>query len=184
MDFKRVLPLIVTDFDAAGVRYALIGGFALGLYGVSRSTVDIDFLAHKEDLDKIDRVMKKHGYNLEFRSENVSQFVSPVKLFGEIDFIHAFREISTSMLRRAVKKSAFGKELSLKVLTPEDIIGLKIQAFKNDASREFRDMADIDAVIKQYGPELDWTLLKDYFTLFGLQSRYAQLYEAYGKTKK
>jgi hypothetical protein len=126
MDFKLVFENLLTGFDKYNVRYGLIGGFALGLYGVSRSTMDLDFLVHLDDMPKIDNIMQELGYERSFRSENVSQFISPLKVFGEIDFIHAFRETSLKMLQRAEGKRIFNN-LSVKVLKLEDIIGFNVK---------------------------------------------------------
>lgn len=58
MDFKTVLGLIIKDFNKEKVRYGLIGGFALGIWGVARSTIDLDFLVHRDDLNKIAKIMR------------------------------------------------------------------------------------------------------------------------------
>jgi hypothetical protein len=44
MDFKIVFENLFSAFHKNNVRYGLIGGFAMGLYGYSRATTDIDFL--------------------------------------------------------------------------------------------------------------------------------------------
>ena len=44
----------------------------MGLWGVARATSDLDFLVDREDLEKVDAVMKKLGYECRFRSENVT----------------------------------------------------------------------------------------------------------------
>jgi hypothetical protein len=56
--------------------------------------------------------------------------------------------------------------LKVRVLKAEDIIGLKIQAYVNDRSREFQDKADIQNLIKA-NPALDWARVKKYADLFG-----------------
>lgn len=66
-----MLTLIVAEFKERKVSYALIGGFALGLYGVVRSTNDLDFLVDKDDLEKVDAVMSKYSYRCSFRSKSV-----------------------------------------------------------------------------------------------------------------
>lgn len=121
MDFKFVFEKLLTFFHENNVRYALMGGFALGLHGVARSTVDIDFLVHRDDLAKIQVIMSELGYKCVYESENVSQYVSSLKVFGEVDFIHAFRQISLKMLERVEEKKVFNETISVKVLKPEDI---------------------------------------------------------------
>lgn len=81
MDFKTVLRLILTGFHKENVRYGLIGGFALGALGISRATVDLDFLVHHDDLSKVDKIMKDNGYECVFKTENVSQYISNKAIF-------------------------------------------------------------------------------------------------------
>jgi len=102
MNFKSVLANLLEKFGEKDVRYALMGGLALGLWGAGRSTVDIDFLVDRDDLGKIGSIMEELGYECKFKSENVSQYVSPLKIYGEIDFLHAFREVSLEMLRKVI----------------------------------------------------------------------------------
>jgi hypothetical protein len=174
MDFKLVFENLLTGFDKYNVRYGLIGGFALGLYGVSRSTMDLDFLVHLDDLPKIDNIMQELGYERSFRSENVSQFISPLKVFGEIDFIHAFRETSLKMLQRAEDKKIFDT-LSIKVLKLEDIIGFKIQAIANDPARRPLDLSDIESLMALYRSSIDWNTLDGYFAMFKMTELFIEL---------
>ena len=179
MDFKLVLEKLLTAFEKEGVRYALMGGFALGLWGVHRSTVDIDFLVNRDDLDKIHAIMSALGYQCVHQTENVSQYVSSLSIFGEIDFLHAFREASTGMLKRAKEKKIFGESLTIKVLKPEDLIGLKVQAMSNDQSRRTSDLSDIEHIMALHKTDLDWSIIEEYFALFGLEKMARELRRKY-----
>ena len=175
MDFKATLEPILKGFYKENVRYGLIGGFALGVLGVPRSTVDLDFLVHREDLSKIDKIMKSNDYECVFKSENVSQYVSPVKIFGEVDFLYAFRKASLGMLERTEEKEVFAGSLKLKVLKPEDIIGLKVQAAANDQTKATKEYADIEALMEHSRTSLDWQLIEEYFSTFGQEKKFAEL---------
>jgi hypothetical protein len=179
MDFKIVFERLLSLFHENNIRYALIGGFAIGLYGVSRSTVDIDFLVHRDDLSKIDVIMKELGYDCAYRSENVSQFISPLKIFGEVDFMHAFRNISIEMLQRVEEKKIFNETLSIKVLKVEDIIGFKVQAIANDEARKTFDLGDIESLMALHNASLDWDVLDKYFLLFKLSGLFTELKRKY-----
>ncbi|MFA5793905.1 MAG: nucleotidyl transferase AbiEii/AbiGii toxin family protein [Candidatus Brocadiia bacterium] len=180
MDFKLVLQKLLVAFDRSGVKYALIGGFAMGLWGAGRSTVDIDFLADRDDIDQIDVIMKKLGYQCRFQTENVGQYVSDLNVFGEVDFLYAFRPVSLGMLKRAGKKEIFNGALKIRVLKPEDIIGLKLQAINNDPVRQKQDLPDIEALMSLHRNKLDWKLLKKYFSMFEMANVYNKLYRSYG----
>jgi hypothetical protein len=175
LNFKLVVDKLVTAFKDAEIRYALIGGFALGLWGVPRATVDIDFLVNKDDLGKVNEIMTDLGYNLVYKSENVSQYVSPDNIFGEVDFLHAFREISIGMLKRTESKRLFDSTASIKVLKIEDLIGLKLQAMANDESRKSIDMPDIKSLIAIHKSTIDWSVLEEYCKLLGLADLFKEL---------
>lgn len=176
MDFKTVISSLLQRFKEHRVRYGLMGGFALGLWGVARSTVDLDILVHRDDLAKIDTIMKDLAYECKFRSENVAQYTSPLGRYGEVDFLFAFREASRGMLERSVEKKIFGGELAIKVLLPEDLIGLKLQAIKNNPARREQDMADIKALCAVQR-ELDWRLIRQYGEILDAQNLLKEITE-------
>lgn len=183
MDFEIVLKFILEEFQRQNVRYGLIGGFALGALGVHRATIDLDFLINREDMPKADAIMKARGYECAYKSENVSQYVSPAKVFGEVDFLHAFREISTGMLERAKELDIFEGKFKVRVLAPEDIIGLKLQASVNNPDRAAREYSDMEALMERYGGELDWSRLEEYFSLFERADKFAALRTKYDKAE-
>lgn len=139
-----------------GVDHALIGGFALAAYGHHRATVDIDFLADGQKKDLIKTALLSKGFVLNFESDEVLQFSGP----GFIDILLANRPLSQQMLKEAI----LNQELGVYIVRAEDIIGLKIQAYKNDPSRELQDKADIQKLLQL--PKLDMNLVKTYADLF------------------
>ena len=174
MDFRLTLENILTAFREKNIQYALIGGFAMGLYGVSRATVDIDMLVLRQDADKVEDVMRGLGYECRYRSENVSQYISPLKLFGEVDFLFAFREASLEMLRRAEEKEIFGESIKIKTARAEDLIGLKVQALKNNPARKEQEISDIKALLASH-KDIEWDQVQWYFEIFGLESLYEEI---------
>lgn len=181
MDFRKIIPLLIREFKDAKVDYALIGGFALGALGMVRATADVDFLIDARDYAKVAGIMKKLQYRCVHKTKNVSQFVSDIKVFGQVDFLHAFRKISLQMLKDASEKSIFEGKHTVKVLKPEDIIGLKVQAFANDPLRETRELADIELIMSHYKGQLDWKVIKEYFGLFDMDKKFNQLKKRYAK---
>ncbi|MBK5274057.1 MAG: nucleotidyltransferase family protein [Desulfuromonadales bacterium] len=175
MDFKTITSNLLTALGQGRVSYALIGGFAVSLWGYQRATVDMDFLVNRNDMEKVRRIVEGLGYRCIHVSENVTQFVSDDKRFGNLDFLHAFRPASLSMLERAVLKTVFDNEQTIPVILPEDLIGLKIQAINNDPLRTALDMGDIEALMAIFGAELDWERIEGYFALFELQKTFEEL---------
>jgi len=179
MEFRKTLLSLTKGFDENEVRYGLIGGFALVVYGIPRTTVDLDFLVHRNDLKKLDNLLQSLGYKLIFRTENVSQYSSEANSLGGIDFIHAFRRYSLKMLAK-VRTIKFA-DISIRVLYPEDIIGLKVQAIANDSTRKTRELADIESILDKFSNEVDWELLREYFQIFDFSEDFNILMKRYGK---
>ena len=134
-----------------------------------------DFLVHKSDLDKLHQILIDIGYELHFQTENVSHYIGKEEKLGNIDFIHAFREISLKMLERRIEKKIFNGEIPIYVVQPEDLIGLKIQAMANDSQRKFRGMADIESIMGLYKKGLEWKRIQEYFELFDMNDEYEAL---------
>ena len=57
MDFQLVFEKVISSFEKENLQYGLIGGFALGVMGILRSTMDIDILLLVDDLDKADGIL-------------------------------------------------------------------------------------------------------------------------------
>lgn len=168
MDFELVLKTLLAEFSRLEIRAAAIGGFALGVLGVPRQTMDLDFLIHRDDLKKLDEALIRLGYRREFHSENVSQYRHADATWGSVDFIHAFREISLAMLERAEAHPTLGGSQTLRTAQPEDVIGLKVQALCNDPARRAQEQSDIERLMARYGRDLDWQRIQEFYEVFGL----------------
>jgi hypothetical protein len=133
MNFKVTLAELLKRFSAAGVEVVLSGGLALSTMGIFRFTKDIDFVVLQESTDAVDGIMKNLGYEMQnFSSAEIRSYLSPLKVFGQVDFLIARRKYSRDMVKRAVARPILDGELTVKVLLPEDLIGLKLQALIND----------------------------------------------------
>lgn len=182
MDFAQVLARLSHRLDAAQVRYALIGGFAMALRGVQRATMDLDFILMLEDLETAHRILHELGYQREFHSENVSHYLNPDESWGRIDILHAFRGPSLGMLRRA-ERMPVGSHVNLPVVAIEDLIGLKVQAIANDPARAIADWHDIALLLSAAQEQrltLDWELLEDYLRLFHFEAKLPELKAIHG----
>ncbi|MDE2142904.1 MAG: nucleotidyltransferase family protein [Elusimicrobia bacterium] len=174
MDFGAVLERLADFFSRDKVRWALTGGFAMGALGAARTTADLDFLVHREDMPRVHAFLESLGYRRIHFSENVSQYDHPASTWGSLDFIHAFRPLALEMLARSLEKPLTAARRA-RVLTPEDVIGLKVQAIANSPARRLRDLADIEALISANRDGLDWARIKNYFGLFSMDAEYADL---------
>ncbi|MBI3320483.1 MAG: hypothetical protein HYZ89_07870, partial [Candidatus Omnitrophica bacterium] len=62
MDFEQVLRTLLTEFERHQVRYAALGGFAMGVLGAARATMDLDLLIDREGLDTVHGIVTQLGY--------------------------------------------------------------------------------------------------------------------------
>lgn len=186
MNFSKVIGAVVAGLDGAAVRFAVIGGFAMGLRGVQRATMDLDFILMLEDLEKADAVLTRLGYRRAFHSENVSHYLAEAREWGRIDILHAFRGPSLGMLQRADRIN-LDDEVRLPVVQIVDLIGLKVQALVNDPERTANDWADIRMLLQAAGTQgepLDWELLTDYLRVFRMENRLPELQAIYGQADR
>ena len=64
MEFSSVFQAILQRLRADDVEVALIGGLTLGVAGVARATLDMDFLVRRDDAPTAQRAMRALGYAL------------------------------------------------------------------------------------------------------------------------
>ena len=157
MNLKATLKLAHSLLDQNNIDHALIGGLALACYGSTRATIDVDLLIHEEHKEKIKELFGKNGFNLVNETQEALQFAG----IGYVDVLLARRPISQKMLYNANTQGPEG----IHFLKTEDLIGLKIQAYVNDPSRELQDKADIQFLIEVV-KDLDWEKIKSYADLF------------------
>ncbi len=70
------------------------------------------------------------------------------------------------MLKRAREYGILKDKFKVKVLIPEDIIRLKVQAVTNDPNHYSQDWSDIEKLLRLHKDRIDLKLLREYFSLF------------------
>lgn len=179
MDFQLVLQRLISDFETRRIRYATIGGFALGALGAARATRDLDFLVRRDDLKQANESLTHLGYQRIYFTDDVSQYRHDADAWGGVDLIHAFRPLALKIVDRAQPRPLSQATMSMRVARPEDIIGLKIQAFWSNPLRRTHEAADIEALASIYGARLNWTDIQEYYELFGLGREFTDLRARY-----
>jgi predicted nucleotidyltransferase len=128
--------------EEQGVRYALIGGLAVGIRsGVPRATLDVDFaVLSTADLDSLSARLRAHDFVEIGRFPHSINFKhasgEPVQLAIDVEF--------DPMIERA-EQLQLGA-LQLWVVTKEDLIAMKRRAAadpRRRRSKALRDQADI-----------------------------------------
>ncbi len=147
------LTRVAAALDAAGVRYALVGGYAVALHGAVRGTVDVDIILawNARTLRSAERALQGLGLVsrlpvtaddvFRFRDEYIRNrnllawnFYNPKDLTEQLDVI-----ISTDLKGKKVR-SVSTADGPVRVLARADLIAMK------RASGRAQDLADVEAL--------------------------------------
>lgn len=152
---------IFSALEKDDIKYLIVGGVAVNLYGYTRFTGDIDILLSltEENLQKLDEVMKKLGYverlpvsvfdladqdklNLYINEKNLKAYTyfSDQGLRLSLDIIVNESKEFDSFYDRSNVVEAW--ELELPVVALDDLIDMK-----KDAARD-KDLLDLEALLK------------------------------------
>jgi hypothetical protein len=182
MDAKReneeVIERLADVLDSLGLRYAIGGSVASALYGTVRFTRDADITVQpfspladrlyellKEEFyvsrEAMDEALRSHG------SFNVIHFETAFK----IDlFIQGPGEFEGRLLdRRHMLRLSDTSSRDISVVSPEDIILLKLRWFRETGGTSERQWDDVLGVLGVQGASLDFEYLKDSAKKLGLE---------------
>ena len=178
MDFRGTLETLGRRFADRQCRWAVIGGVAMGFYGVPRATVDVDVLLDGAFAPHLDEMVADLGYSLSYRWEESSHFLPTRPDRCPLDVLHARRAHSLAMLVRANHMPLGADSIGVPVVQVEDLIGLKVQALVNDPDRRRGELVDIRALLEtaaERNAGLDRARVEEYFTIFNEQDELAEL---------
>ncbi len=166
MNLVKSFREIVDFFNSEKIGYALIGGWALSVYVNARATYDIDFLVDGNCKDDVKRILKRHSFDIFFESNEVLQLSGVVN----VDILYANRPLTREMLKNAQNDPSN----TFKVVLPEDLIGLKIQAMVNEPTRELQEKADISNILSNV-ETIDIEKVKQYADIFNVWDQIVSL---------
>ncbi|MFH1481845.1 MAG: hypothetical protein ABIG67_11290 [Pseudomonadota bacterium] len=191
----RVLQIIADNLREEDIPYALIGAFALSLYGLPKYTADIDLLTEGRYGSLISQIMERLGYTCFQKTKSFAQFDSELGIYGKIDFMF----VNTPEGRDVLKRSIVMQDELLgdhPVIQPTDYIILKLMAIANNPERGSKDEWDILDVLKLHEegliPEIFGRLDKERIVLFAerfgqrerVESLFDKLLEGSAKPEK
>jgi hypothetical protein len=172
MDFGRILVTIGAFFEREGLRYAVIGGFALHAYGLSRATFDLDFVAQTEAQPKLLAFLESLGYEALHVSTGYSNHLHRDRPMGRLDFVYVGGETSR-LLFDACRTMLRLAGQAFPVPRPEHLAAMKVQVMKNDPTRTLQELADIQFLLRV--PGVDEPEVRGYFERAGLLEKYHDL---------
>ena len=151
------------------VSYLLIGGFALGHYGASRRTADVDFLLNVAHADLVEKLFVSVGYEKLHRDQLILQLRNTNVSFMDLDFLFVDGQTIDGILKDAQTTMIKGK--LFKVPSLQHLIALKLHAMMSDPRRKLQDMADIVALLRanvDFMTEKELTMICEHYGSSGL----------------
>ncbi len=170
-DLETVARKFIAFLEVQQVEYALVGGFAVRLYGLPRATYDVDFAISigRDQLESFYTAADRDGFDIpEFQRTGWMDTVGKMSLVKlqcpfdgnliDIDLFLAESAFLQSLLKR--RKSETAEGFTAWYATPEDIILLKL-----DANRS-KDRGDIEDILLVQG-ELDAAYMRTWARRMG-----------------
>ena len=150
------------------IKIVLMGGIAISLFAKPRATYDIDGMvsSKEENLKDFLSLLKESGFK--FDSKQPIKFIKGLPFITfyypryktYVDLFVAQNKFQNEVLKRA-KEVKLGK-LHLSIISPEDLILLKLQT-----GRE-KDLEDIREIILEKRKNLDFVYLKKWAKALGV----------------
>lgn len=179
MNYPTVFDLIAGEFEKAGVAYALVGGFAVNAYHVSRQTADVDLLIAADNLEKAGQALEASGYRKVAFADVVARFEGDGKRLMDIDLLL----VDAVTLKRVCEDGKMIKIAGNEFRVPSlrHLIAMKLHAIKSDPSKRWvKDLPDIVALMKKNGLSLadpDMTELCKKFGTFDVLEKLKEFLE-------
>ena len=172
LDFARVFGRVAALLDEHGLCCAIVGGLSLHAYGRNRATFDLDIVTGGEAQPHLVAFLEGLGYETVHASPGYSNHSHPDPDWGDVDVVY----VDTETLRRLLVESSRTLRLGdREVVVPraEHLIAMKMQAIRNDPTRELQDLADIQYLLGL--PETNRGVARGYFEKAGMLDWYEKL---------
>jgi hypothetical protein len=177
IEFRRVIERVIAILDALGIDYALSGSLASSIHGINRNTIDADITVEPfpgqesafvasfgpEYYVSLDAVRAAVGARSSF---NVIHTIAGVK----VDlFVRKDQPFDRSVMtrRQAIPPREVG-DRSIRVVTPEDIILLKLEWYRLGHEISDRQWCDVLGVLRVQAGRLDWSYLDSWAGALGI----------------
>ena len=171
MELAAVVGEVRGFLDGEGIPFAVVGALALHTYGYSRATNDVDLLVGSEAQDQLIAFLEQRGFETLHRSDGYSNHLHADPALGRLDVIYVDEDTRRKIFAEA--RSAALAGMSVVVPKPEHLAAMKIHAMKNDPSRAFQEMADIQFLMRL--PGVDRDEIRGYFEKSGQLERFHEL---------
>jgi len=159
------LDRVASLLDEHGFPCAVVGGLGLHAYGHSRVTFDLDLLTCSEAQRPLVARLEELGYETVHRSPGYSNHAHSDPEWGGIDIVYVDENTARQLFSACTRTLKLGNH-EVPVPSAEHLIAMKVQALRNDPSRELQDLADIQYLLGL--PDTNRETARGYFERAGL----------------
>lgn len=157
MGVERINLIFLSKFDEIAkqeeLKYCIIGGLAVGIWGELRFTADIDYVICRADFDRLKKVMSKLDYELAFAHPKLSfcHFIPATGSGVKVDFMMV--ETNTwNHLGESGQVADFGDNNIFPVVGAIHLISMKLHsASQADRQTPMKDLLDIVSIARTQG---------------------------------
>ncbi|MEW6488987.1 MAG: hypothetical protein AB1578_13865 [Thermodesulfobacteriota bacterium] len=174
MNYFKVLCALDDFFTREGVRYAVVGAFALHAYGLTRATADLDLVSESQGQSRTLAFLEGLGYEALHVSPGYSNHVHPLGALGRVDFVYVGGTTADELFA-AARKLLVLQGRTFPVPCPEHLAAMKAFAVKNAPERALRDLADVEFLLGL--PEVKRDEVRASFERYGLGERFREIEE-------
>lgn len=183
---QRVLEDVIAAFNRLGIPHALGGSLASGIYGYTRLTADAD-LSVEPFAGREAELVAQFGPEYYISSDAISQAIRDRSSFNIINtfvgfkvdvFIRKERAFDRSMMARRRRFDRPDRpEPPIDLVSPEDIILLKLEWYRLGGEISDRQWNDILGVLRTRAGQLDDAYLDHWSAELGVQDLLTQARE-------
>lgn len=142
----EILKTIHAASTRAHKRFLLIGGHALNVHGISRSTGDLDLMVRAQDVSFWKELLLQLGYDIFHESPAFIQSKPATLAAWPIDLIVVNDATMDKALKDAVTTEVMGPRVE--VASVGSLIAMKLHALKFvDSARALKDQSDLLALL-------------------------------------
>jgi len=172
LDFGQVASHVLPVLEEHGYPCAVVGGLGLHAYGHSRVTFDLDLLTLSKAQEMLVPHLERLGYRTLHVSAGFSNHSHSDPEWGGLDVIYVDEDTASRLFAASSRTLELGGR-EVPVPSAEHLIAMKVQAMRNDPSRELQDLADIQYLLGL--PETSREKARGYFERAGLMDWYGKL---------
>jgi hypothetical protein len=169
-DLTEITTPIVDAFNTIGIPYYIGGSVASSVFGIARSTLDVDLVAEigSEQVGELLRQLEATYYLSEdaireairYRSSfNLIHLATMLKVDVFIPKARAFDQVAASRVRHDTLEDVAGAQV-FNFAAPEDIVLAKLEWYRAGGETSERQWGDILGVLKVQATALDLAYLQ------------------------